>query len=317
MRKNVNSVNLQGRVYEFSKLALKTVKNEKSENFGQEFIGGEISIAVDEEGLNIVPISFRYVPPVWKSKEPNQTFKALKQIITSGKSWVENGKDEATKVSISTSIGINDFYTEDGQLIESFRCEGGFVSIINSLSTDEKKRNHYEADMLINKLNEVEADEEKGVEDHLEIKGAVFNFRNELIPVAFSISNPKGAEYFLSLEPSNANPVYLKLWGKLDFRNIQQTSVVESEWGEDNVVTREKKVKNWIVTGNQKPYDFGDEKIMTADELKEAIQNREVHLAEVKKNTEEWRAQKASQPAADTNDFSAAAKTVATGNFNF
>ena len=48
MRRIVNKEHIEGRVYE-SNLALKTVQNRDSENFGKEFIGGSLDIATDDE----------------------------------------------------------------------------------------------------------------------------------------------------------------------------------------------------------------------------------------------------------------------------
>ena len=56
MKKCINRVILSGYLYEHN-LAIKTVKDQTSENFGKEFINGTISIAVDEEGLNVIPCS--------------------------------------------------------------------------------------------------------------------------------------------------------------------------------------------------------------------------------------------------------------------
>ena len=36
------------------------------------------------------------------------------------------------------------------------------------------------------------------------------------------------------------------------------------------------------------PYEFGDEAVLTVEELTKLTQDREIHLAEVQKNHEEW-----------------------------
>ena len=81
----------------------------------------------------------------------------------------------------------------------------------------------------------------------------------------------------------------------------------------------ERKVKEMVVVGASKaPYDFGDEKVLTVEELTTAMQNRETHLADVKKRNEEYQASR----VANTNSASAAtpassAVSAAMGGFNF
>ena len=60
MRKPINKEHVEGRVYEHN-LAIKTVQNKDSANFGKEFINGTLDIATDDECLNIVTINFTYV----------------------------------------------------------------------------------------------------------------------------------------------------------------------------------------------------------------------------------------------------------------
>ena len=82
----------------------------------------------------------------------------------------------------------------------------------------------------------------------------------------------------------------------MDFRNISIPVTEESAFGEAAVTMRNRKMKHWTITGASKvPYDFGDEKVMTADELTKAMQDREIHLADVRKRREDYKAEKAAQ----------------------
>ena len=94
MRKNVNKETIEGRVYEHD-LTLKTVQNQQSENFGKEFINGSLSVATDEEGLNVITVHYTFVTEITKKGAVNPTFTNLKRIIESGKSWVADGKEAA------------------------------------------------------------------------------------------------------------------------------------------------------------------------------------------------------------------------------
>ena len=310
MRKNINTEHIEGRVYQHE-LSLKKVQNKESENYGKEFISGTLDIATDEEGLNVLTTHYTYVTETTKAGKKNATFAALKKIMDEGKTWIEDGKDNATKVKIDTALALNDFYVQDDTLVSAKRNEGGFVTIVDKLC-DISERNTFSADIVITNVNRVEADEEKGIEkDYVVVRGAIFNFRNELLPVEYIVKNDAGMNYFENLEASPSNPIYTKVWGKIISETSVTAKIEESAWGDAAVKTYEKKTKEWVVTGTAKvPYDFGDPEVMTTEELTKAMQDREVYLAEVKKKSDEYKAQKA---AGNTTSAPVAAK----GGFNF
>ena len=318
MRKAINTERIEGRVYQHS-LAVKTVQNQTSANFGKEFISGNIEVAVDEAGLNVIPVHFTYVTPTTSAGNENRTFTALKRILDGGKTWITDGKDEALKVRIDTAIALNDFYTQDGNLVSVKTNEGGFVTIISELGV-EGERNTFAADMVITGVTRVEASEQNGLDaDYVAVKGAIFNFRNDLLPVEFMVKNENGMKHFEDLGVTGAEPIYTKVWGKINCGTITNEVVEESAFGEASVRTYERKTKEWVITGTAKvPYDFGDEKILTADELRKAMQDREVMLAETKKRSEEYRANRgASDTATTTSAAAAPTPTTKAGTFNF
>ena len=110
MRKNINIAHVEGRVYQHS-LELKTVKNTQSANYGKQFINGKLEIAVDDAGLEVIPVNFTYVTETTSKGAKNDTYTALKNIIESGKTILADGFDAATMVKIDTALAINDFYT--------------------------------------------------------------------------------------------------------------------------------------------------------------------------------------------------------------
>ena len=108
MKKAINTEHIEGRVYEHE-LTIKTVQNQQSSNYGKEFISGTLSVAVDEEGMNIVEVHFTYVTETTKAGKKNTTYTALKKIIDEGKAWITDGKDEATKVKIDNCMKVMKF----------------------------------------------------------------------------------------------------------------------------------------------------------------------------------------------------------------
>lgn len=313
MKFKENREKIEGRVYQFD-LSIKTVQNESSKNYGTEFISGNLEVAVDEDILNVIPVHFTYVVEQTKNGKKNATYTALKKIIEEGKTIIADGKDEATKVRIDTALGLNEFYTQDDQLVSVKTNEGGFVTIINELGPVEE-RNTFATDIIITNVSRVEADEEKNIkEDYAIVKGAIFDFRGALLPVDFVVRNPQGLNYFEDLGASGSNPIYTKVWGKINCETITRVVEEESAFGEAAVRTYERKTKEWVITGSSRvPYEFGDEEVLTSEELTKLMQDRELMLADLKKRNDEYKAQKASQTTAAPKTQNVAKQ----GTFNF
>ena len=318
MRKAINRERVEGRVYEHS-LVLKTVQNTSSENYGKEFIAGNIDVATDDEGLNIVTVHFSYVTPTFGSTgKPNDTFTALKNIIETGKTVLTDGFDVATMVRIDTALDVNDFYTNrngEETLVTAKRNEGGFCHIISKLEKDESKRNTFEVDMLINGTKYVEADEEKKIaNDYIVVKGCVFNFRNAVLPVELICKDPNGIKYFESLDASPSNLTFTKVWGKINSETIIDKREEESAFGEPSIKEYTRTIKEWVIIGAApEAYEMENaETGITSEEIKAGIEARNVYLADVKKRNDEYQASKNSaKPAA------AASAPAAAGGFSF
>ena len=317
MKKMINSEKVEGRIYQHN-LVKKTVQNSASTNFGKEFISGNLEIAVDEQGFNIIPVHFTYVVETTSSGGKNSTYANLEKIINEGKTWIANGRDEATKVRVDTALAVNDFYTQDDRLVSTKVNEGGFVTFVSGELCAENERNTFTTDMLITNTTRVEPDPEKGINDEsLIVKGAIFNFRNALLPVDFVVKNKEGMDYFEGLGATNSDPVFTKVWGRINCNSISREEREETAFGEESVRTIERKVREWVIMGTSKvPYDFGDEAVLTAEEVTKAAQDRELMLADTKKRSDEYRASKGNggdaQPATP-----AAAVTATKGTFNF
>ena len=87
MKKMINKEHIEGRVYEHN-LAVKTVQNTESKNYGKEFIGGTLDIATGEACENIVTVTFTYVTETTSKGAKNDTYTALKNIIdNTGALW--------------------------------------------------------------------------------------------------------------------------------------------------------------------------------------------------------------------------------------
>lgn len=300
MKYTQNTVTIAGYVYSFGEangrnMLEARVSGENSKNPGTEYIAGTIQVAVDEAGLNVIPVHFTYVTEKTSTGKTSPTFGVLKSLIESGKTWVKDGKENATKVKIDTALALNDFYVQENgadRLISSVVHEGGFVNVINGELPPEVERNTFKCDMVISNVNHVDADGEKVMEDYATVRGAIFNFRKEILPITFTVRNPQGMAYFEGLDTEDA-PVYTKVWGRIQCETKTTTVTEESAFGEDAVRTFEKKTRDWCITGTAREcYEFGEEDVLTGEELTKALQDREVKLAEAKKRSDEYKASK-------------------------
>jgi len=305
---------VEGRLYQHN-LVMKTVQNKESANYGKEFISGTIDVATDEDGLNVIPVHFTYVTEMTSKGNINSTFTNLKNIINGAKTWVTDGKDSALKIRCNTALGLNDFYTQDGELVSAKRNEGGFVSTVKDL-VPENERNNFDCDIVITSVTRVEANPEAGVEkDFIKIKGGVFDFRAALLPVEFVCRMEDGMGYFESLDASPSNPIFTEVKGQIVSNTIKREIEEESAFGAASVKTVTRTVREWQVTwARPTEYDFGEEDTITAEELKKAMQDREVYLANVKKNHDDY---VASRNAAKPVDNADNAMNVPAGGFDF
>ena len=309
----INRTHIEGWLYDHD-LALKE-SGPNSKNPGTPYISGSLQIATDDAQTNIVPVHFTYVTATTSKGNANATFTILNDIINEKHhSIMKHDAQSATKLRVDSAIGLNEFYSDrngEEELVSVKRNEGGFVHLTNELAEDEKTRNTFETDMLITNVRRVEADEERQLPEKVIVRGAIFDFRKSLLPLEFSATNPNAMNYFEGLNASSAEPVFTKVWGRQISETIVRTITEESAFGEDSVREVRNTRKDFVITGAaREPYVWDDEESITAAELKEAMQAREVYLADMKQRQDEYRASQNKAPAATTG----AAKT---GAFNF
>ena len=314
MMKVKNETHIEGYLYEHN--LEKKVSGEKSKNPGTEFISGTISIATDEDILNIVPIHFTYVTALTASGKPNATFATLSNIVDGTYDTVMNsGKDNAAKIRVDSAIGLNEFYSDrNGQeeLVSTKRNEGGFVHLVtDGLVDDVKNRNTFKCDMLITNVRHIDADEEKNLPEKAIVRGAIFDFRKSLLPVEFTAVNPGAINYFEGLDASNSNPVFTQIWGRQVSETVVRTITEESAFGDPHVREVKSNRKDWVITGARpEPYEWDDESTLTAAEVNEAGKERELMLAALKQRQDEYKASKG------TNSVKSVSAPI-NGTFNF
>ena len=307
----INKTHIEGVLYQHD-LELK-VTGETSKNPGTEYIAGSVEIATDDAGVNIVPVHFTYVTATTSKGKANASFNTLKDIVD-GKlgTIMKDGADKAAKLRIDSAIGLNEFYSErNGQeeLVSVKRNEGGFIHVVSSVNEDEKTRNTFEVDMIITNVSRIDANEERQTPEKVIVRGVTFNFRNDILPIELSVTNPNAMDYFEGLGASGKEPVFTRVRGRQVSETIVRTIEEESAFGEASVREVKSTRKDFVITWAQKePYIWDDESTITAAELSELVAKRETDLAAMKARSDEYKASKGagkatSAPKAGAFDF--------------
>lgn len=291
MAKAVNEVNIEGIIYQFE-LAEKEVTDSSKATFGKKYIQGNIDIATDADGLNVVTWYCVY------AAEGNRTYSALKDIMTNGKTFILDGPEAATKIKIDkATLSLNDWYDKDDNLVSNQRVSGGFVNIISVLSP--KVGAKWKADIIIKRATRIEATETSP--ERVKIAGAAIDdYRKTILPMEFETENPEAMDYFESLEASESNPIFINMWGKVvsvTERRIKKTASVFGGDDAADVDYSERKVKKLLITGCAEPYEEGSE-FLTPEEFTQFVQNRNLQLAEQKRQRDEYKAKKAASTPA-------------------
>ena len=295
MKKNfINNTHIEGYVYEH-KLE-KKVSGDNSKNPGTEFINGTLSIATDDEMLNVVQVHFTYVTAVTSKGKANASYGVLENIID-GKigSVMEHGKENAGKVRIDSALDLNEWYdtrTAGNPLVSVKRNEGGFIHITQELNA-ENQRATFEVDMVITGATRMDEDTERNQPEKVVVKGCIFNFRKALLPMEFTVLNPRAMDYFEGLGASTKTPVFTKLSGQQISKTVVKKIEEEGAFGEASVKEVRNTQRDFVITWAQAtPYEWDSEDTILASELGEMIAAREVYLADVKKRQDEYQANK-------------------------
>lgn len=294
MKTCVNTVNLCGRIFEHS-LTQRTVNNPESKVNGQNFIMGDVQVAVNADSTNVIPVHFSFISEMTKNNQPNRTYNNLMRIINEGKTVKDDGEDADWITITNGTIELNDYPGRDGEMRSVPRVGARFADFNRS----KQYTNLFEADTLINAATLVEGNPENGTSDRVDLKGAVFSFRNEFMPITFMIDDQRGMDYFLGENISNNNMMFTKLYGTIENLTIKHETTEEVAFGDPIVKTTERHQRAWkIYKAAALPYDLSDPEVLTPDELTKMLQDRELHLASEKKRAEEYRASKAAAPKA-------------------
>lgn len=290
-QKMINRVYIEGTLYQHN--LEKRVTGENSKKPGTEYIRGTIDIATNDALTNIVQVHYTYVTKKTSKGGDNATYTTLNDILEGKLKTYMDGGD--VKVRADSALALNEFYTDrqktptgEPTLVSQRINQGGFIHVLNKpLKEKERERALFEADMVINRVIDVEEDPDKNQPRKLILKGVIFDFRNAILPMEFIVLNEGGIDYFLSQDISPKNLMFTKITGTEVSETVVRKWTEESAWGEDLVHETTSTNRAFIVTQSAlSPYEVSENEDEEADitkaELTEKMQEREMMLAELK-----------------------------------
>lgn len=314
MKKFVNDIEIQGYVFNLgnnkNRQLQKKISGPSSKNPGTEFIQGELNVATDEHANNVVTVYYSYVPKMYPERNgrpaaPNPNYDTLERIIDGGNTFEANGV-AADKVRVSCSYETNDFYNRDGELVSAPRIRGSFIHFMNG--PIKANSSQFKIDMLITGFSD-KSDNDNN--PYITLEGYCFDYVGHIMPISVNVRSEGGVNYFASEEPSKKSPLLTTVWG--NYVSMVGTRIVEHEsaFGEPEQEEVPVNIKSFDVTGaSPEPMIFDDESTITKDELKAALENRNVYLAAERKRQDEYNASKQDSKSA----FSQGTNSVSTND---
>jgi hypothetical protein len=254
--KSYNAIDMKGRLYNF---ALKTIATEKGEA-----ISGDVMLEVDDNGTVVTVRFFGY--PTYASGKTNKTYNILDDMIAGNyKTVVDNGVD-ADWLSLTGSIDVSYFVSNranDDDLARSQKFRGAFINP----NAKKEYSNKWKLDLLITKITEIDADEEKKLPRFVRVNGfLVDDYNKRVMEVAFQARSEGAMNYILSLEASYNEPYFVSTWGQI--AKVSSKRVTKNAFGEDEITEYDN--TQWLITGmNPEGYEWGDEKTMTDEDYQE------------------------------------------------
>lgn len=282
MKKMTNEAHVEG--YLFSHKL--NVRQRKAD--GTPFITGDVNIATDDSFTNVVKVNFGFITEFFKNGNANSTYQLLLDIINGNHKTAEVDGKAAVKLRIDGSVETNDFVTQNGDMASPKRFRGQFAHIMEGNIADSAAT--FNIDMFIN--NVVEREVEDG-DNYITLNGCTFSFSGAMVPVDVNVRSTGGIDYFLGLDISKKNPVLTQLKGEIVSTSVEREKTEESAFGEPIIRKVMESLRTWDVTwAAVEPYAFGEEGVLTADELKAKMNERQEYLANVKKRHDEYIAQR-------------------------
>ena len=278
-----NKVSIRGWIWDYKLDERKTSSTANTPDM--DFISGWTDIATDEEGLNIVRVSWGFLGTrrTYKNGKNNDTYDCLGQLM-GGSSWKNDGKENAPRVRIDGSIETNDWVTREGELVSPKQVTGQFCHVLNETEQTTPCAK-FSADMLAQ--NAAMRESQTG-DEYMELKGFVFGWGDNIFPVTFSVPSEAGQKFFEDYDITPSEPYFGKVWGEIhsSVQHIEH-EVDDSQvgFGTVDVTESTRTLRTWDVEGANIKLGLSPETVEQSD-LERMVAHREERLADVKARAE-------------------------------
>lgn len=294
-----NNTEVYGKVFSVDRLKSSISKK------NMPYIGGTLSVAVNEDNTDVIDVNFTYVPETYKNGNTNASYTTLMKIME----IMTEDPDANIFVRINGQIDVREFDAQDGKHVVNQILSGRFIHTAPAMEAEDMKATFSE-DMIITSI--VDQQDVEGKDPAVLVKGyGIDKFREQAFPLTFYVKTKAGMDYFLDQEISVKEPMVTNVWGNRVSTTVVKHREIESAFGAPQVKETTFSAKSWDIEGaKNEPLLWDDESTITTKEFATYRQNYEQYLADEKKRQEEYRK---SQEQKD-NAFTASKETVKTSS---
>lgn len=265
IRESYNKTNITGILLENG---LEKLNNDKLKNF----IAGELIIRVGSsiDDINASDVSVKFFAKELKNDgKPNKIYKSLLTLMTMP-SVASDGKGVEINIS-GGNIAVNDFYTDDLELISYPELKGTFYK---KSPKNYEPSSTFEFEGIVRKVYEevkkIDGQELETGRLCVEIVGV--NYLETALPVKFIVEKEKAIKYIKAYYAAGRT---VKVNGNIIVKTEKFSRVEESAFGDDIIKEYESVKTELIISSGTQPYD---ENAYTAEDAQQIMQNRNVHL---------------------------------------
>lgn len=254
------------------------------QNPGQKYnaITGELTINVAENENHRVRF---FSKELRNDGQPNGQFAGLKTIMDTVVSVADLGENpdaQPTKVRVTGSLELNEYYGQDGQLRSRVQVQGRFVNRLEAGDPTEHKAT-FDIEGVVQRLVD-EFDRQTGEETgRKKVTLVVPGYQGRVEPMEFTLEG-QGADY---AEDHFTNGTSINIVGNIvNFRKVT-VKKVEMGFGSKTEEKVEFNEERLVVSGGVYEEGIHDAKIFDVDLIKEALVQRNVYLEQLKTESEQ------------------------------
>lgn len=276
-----NNVKIEGILSEIDLKTGTSTKNGKT----TDYIGGSIKVRVNQtlNGENVeldIPV-YLFSNKLKNDGNPNPAYTSIQHVMDEFVSIAASGIDAADRIRITgASIRMNEYYSQNGNLVSFPRINASFVTKITDLSKFKPEATFSAVFMIAAMGYETDKDG-VAINDRFKIRGILPQYGGKVDVVDFYATNPNVINAVSSYWSEKDT---VKINGKLNFTSKVEETLVEVDFGEPRMERRTVSVSELVITGGtQTPLD--GEFAFDEDDINAALKERQVYLAQKKEES--------------------------------